>query len=294
MLALWRLTVAHAQQPAPRATAPPPAAQSPRTARIGAADDPLAVPSFWDPRRRPERPDLSRINGIRFLTEIDYPPFNYAGPDGQPSGFNIDLARAICEEIKVAMHDPDAAVRYVAGRAQQQRRRCHHRFARGHAGDARAGSISAIPIIARRRASFAQGRRDRERPARPISKARRSRSSPARRMRPICGAVHRGGACSHIRTARGAGARSSAARSISCSVTASRSRSGSMAPTAPAAAYSAAARFLKAGTSARASASRSAQGNELMRLAVNWALFRIWENGRFTDLWLRYFPISPF
>jgi len=31
-----------------------------------------------------------------------------------------------------------------------------------------------------------------------------------------------------------------------------------------------------------------------MRLALNWALFRVWEQGRFTDLWLRYFPISPF
>ena len=26
----------------------------------------------------------------------------------------------------------------------------------------------------------------------------------------------------------------------------------------------------------------------------NWALFGLWEKGRFTDLWLRYFPISPF
>ena len=62
----------------------------------------MAVPGFWDPRRRPERPDLSRINIIRFLTETDYPPFNYAGPDGAPTGFNVDLARLICEEIKVA------------------------------------------------------------------------------------------------------------------------------------------------------------------------------------------------
>ena len=23
-------------------------------------------------------------------------------------------------------------------------------------------------------------------------------------------------------------------------------------------------------------------------------LFRLWEKGRFTDLWLRYFPVSPF
>jgi len=27
---------------------------------------------------------------------------------------------------------------------------------------------------------------------------------------------------------------------------------------------------------------------------LNWALFRLWEKGSFTDLWLRYFPISPF
>jgi len=36
------------------------------------------------------------------------------------------------------------------------------------------------------------------------------------------------------------------------------------------------------------------RGNETLRLAFNWALFRLWEKGRFTDLWLRYFPISPF
>ena len=36
------------------------------------------------------------------------------------------------------------------------------------------------------------------------------------------------------------------------------------------------------------------KGNETVRMALNWALFRVWEQGRFTDLWLRYFPISPF
>ena len=58
-------------------------------------------PGFWDPRRRPERPDISRITQIRFLTEFDYPPFNYAGPDGNPAGFNVELARLICEELKL-------------------------------------------------------------------------------------------------------------------------------------------------------------------------------------------------
>ncbi|HEY0909398.1 MAG TPA: transporter substrate-binding domain-containing protein, partial [Bradyrhizobium sp.] len=62
---------------------------------------PQAVPGFWDPRRRPERPDLSRLTVIRFLTETDYPPFNFTGADGNPAGFNVDLARALCDEIKV-------------------------------------------------------------------------------------------------------------------------------------------------------------------------------------------------
>jgi polar amino acid transport system substrate-binding protein len=36
------------------------------------------------------------------------------------------------------------------------------------------------------------------------------------------------------------------------------------------------------------------KGNDTIRQAVNYALFRVWEQGRFTDLWLRYFPVSPF
>ncbi len=78
----------------------PAQSQSPSSAPSIA--NPVAIPGFWDPRRRPERPDTSRITLIRFLTEIDYPPFNFAGPDGNPAGFNVDLARMICEELKIA------------------------------------------------------------------------------------------------------------------------------------------------------------------------------------------------
>ena len=67
-----------------------------------AAQSSVAIPGFWDPRRRPERPDLSRVTLIRFMTEVDYPPFNYSGPDGNPAGLNVDLARMICEELKIA------------------------------------------------------------------------------------------------------------------------------------------------------------------------------------------------
>jgi polar amino acid transport system substrate-binding protein len=36
------------------------------------------------------------------------------------------------------------------------------------------------------------------------------------------------------------------------------------------------------------------KGNDVLRQTLNWALFRIWEKGRYTDLWLRYFSVSPF
>ncbi len=64
------------------------------------AADPV-VPSFWDPQRRMEKPDLSTIRSIRFITEDDYPPFHFTGSDGSLTGFNVDLARAICEELNV-------------------------------------------------------------------------------------------------------------------------------------------------------------------------------------------------
>src|SRR5262249_34923632 len=36
------------------------------------------------------------------------------------------------------------------------------------------------------------------------------------------------------------------------------------------------------------------KGNDVLRQALNWAMFRIWEKGKYTDLWLRYFSVSPF
>ena len=96
---------AHGQSQAPVPPLAPSLAQ-----QSGNQPGAQAVPGFWDPRRRPERPDLSRVTLIRFLTENDYPPFNYAGPDGNPAGFNVDLARMICEELKICLlYTSDAA-----------------------------------------------------------------------------------------------------------------------------------------------------------------------------------------
>lgn len=38
---------------------------------------------------------------LRFLTTNDFPPFNYLDEDGTLTGFNVDLARALCMELAV-------------------------------------------------------------------------------------------------------------------------------------------------------------------------------------------------
>jgi polar amino acid transport system substrate-binding protein len=47
------------------------------------------------------KPDWSWLPALRVLTEADYPPFNYYDEEGQLTGFNVDLARAICRELSV-------------------------------------------------------------------------------------------------------------------------------------------------------------------------------------------------
>jgi polar amino acid transport system substrate-binding protein len=58
-----------------------------------------AVPYFWDPSERMAKPDLAQLPRLRFLTTIDYPPFNYLDASGKLSGFHVDFARAICAEL---------------------------------------------------------------------------------------------------------------------------------------------------------------------------------------------------
>jgi polar amino acid transport system substrate-binding protein len=45
---------------------------------------------------------IPRRVAIRFLTDSDYPPFNYYDEDNVLTGFNVDVARAICLELAAA------------------------------------------------------------------------------------------------------------------------------------------------------------------------------------------------
>lgn len=61
----------------------------------------VAIPNFWDPRAPLERPDLTGLRPIRFLVDDDFPPLHFSGIDGNPTGFSVELARAACERLAI-------------------------------------------------------------------------------------------------------------------------------------------------------------------------------------------------
>jgi len=59
------------------------------------------IPLTIDTTALPEKVDLSGLPRLRFLTTLDYPPFNFADEYRKPTGFNVDLARAICTVLEI-------------------------------------------------------------------------------------------------------------------------------------------------------------------------------------------------
>ncbi|MCO5160470.1 MAG: transporter substrate-binding domain-containing protein [Mesorhizobium sp.] len=59
------------------------------------------IPNFWDLKERLPKPQLDGLQRLRFLTTVDFPPFNYIDSEGRLAGFHIDLARRICDELGV-------------------------------------------------------------------------------------------------------------------------------------------------------------------------------------------------
>src|SRR5271163_2554119 len=253
----------------------------------------VVVPGFWDPRRRPERPDLSRIQTIRFLTDIDYPPFNYPGSDGNPAGFNVDLARLICDEIKVSCTIQARPFASLLDALNEGR------------GDAVIASI-APTIETRRRADF--GDPYYRTPARFVART----DSPigdvlperleGKKIAVIAGTAHEAYLKAmfteaEVRPYPNAEAAREALRrkdvdllfgdGIALAFWLNGSDSGGCCAFRGGPYLES--RFFGEGVGIAVR-----RGNDLLRQALNWALFRQWEKGSFTDLWLRYFPISPF
>lgn len=59
------------------------------------------LPRTIDTTERLQRGNLTDLTRLRFLTTLDFPPYNYLSQDGRLTGFNVDLTRAICKELGI-------------------------------------------------------------------------------------------------------------------------------------------------------------------------------------------------
>jgi polar amino acid transport system substrate-binding protein len=280
-------------QVAPTQAAPVQAAPNPNAARPVVEAAPQAVPGFWDPRRRPDRPDLSRITVIRFLTETDYPPFNFTGPDGNPAGFNVDLARMICDEIKVTCT------------VQMRRFETLLDAISSNRGDAIIASLAVTPQL-RARLDFTDPYY--RVPARFVSR----KDSVMREIKPeflegrkvgaVAGTSHEAYLKAMFTDAELHSYPNDEALRVGL-------RRGEVdfifgdgvalafwingTDSGDCCAFSGGP-FVESRYFGEGIGIGVRKGNDLLRQALNWALFRLWEKGRYTDLWLRYFSVSPF
>ena len=268
-----------------QAPAPKPAASLPSSAQ--------AVPGFWDPRRRPDRPDLSRITVIRFLTETDYPPFNFTGPDGNPAGFNVDFARLLCAEIKVTCT------------IQMRRFETLLDSLAANRGDAAIASMAPTPAI-RQRVDFTDPYY--RAPARFVTRKEavlpemRPEYLEAKKVGVIASSSHEAYlkalftdaeivSLPNDETLRQALRRGEVdfifGDAISLAFWINGTDSGDCC------AFSGGP-FTESRYFGEGIGIAVRRGNDVLRQALNWAMFRVWEKGQYTDLWLRYFSVSPF
>ncbi|MGE3988686.1 MAG: transporter substrate-binding domain-containing protein [Pseudorhodoplanes sp.] len=257
------------------------------------APAPSPYPGFWDPKRRPERPDMSRLTQIRFMTETDYPPFNYADKEGHPVGFNVDLARLICEELKVTCTIQMRRFDTLVPALNENR------------GEAVIASI-AVNAETRKVMDFTDPYY--RVPARFV--ALKAVATPVlkpeqlegKKIAVVGGSAHE----AYLKTlfteaqpvpyltadaTREAVRRGEADYAFGDGVALSFWINGTDSEGCCAFAGGP---FFESQYFGEGVGIAVKKGNDTVRQALNYALFRLWEKGRFTDLWLRYFPVSPF
>jgi polar amino acid transport system substrate-binding protein len=281
-LPLWLMAAAAIVAPSV-----PAAGQTSAGAGFGA----VTVPGFWDPKRRPERPDLSRLTAIRFLTEEDYPPFNFRGPAGQPIGFNVDLARAICVELALNCTVQVRRFDTLLDALDENR------------GDAIIASLAITPEL-RRRVAFSD--RYYRTPARFVA----SRNFPGdditperiagRRVAVVAGSAHE----AYLRAFFAETAILSQPNLEAALAVLKRGEADLVFADGIALSF-----WLNGTGSEKCCAFRGGaftesrffgegigiavkRDNDSLRRALNHALFRLWEKGIVADLYLRYFPVG--
>ncbi len=245
------------------------------------------------PRKHKSCPSLVRKRRRRRCRASGIPPFNFTGPDGNPAGFNVDLARLLCDEIKVSCT------------IQMRRFETLLDAITSNRGDAIIASLAVTPQL-RARVDFTDPYY--RAPARFVS--RRDAVMPeirpeyleGKKVGAIAGSSHEAYLKAMFTDAElhsypNDDALRLALRrgevdfifgdAISLAFWINGTDSGECC------AFSGGP-FVESRYFGEGIGIAVRKGNDLLRQSLNWAMFRLWEKGRYTDLWLRYFSVSPF
>jgi polar amino acid transport system substrate-binding protein len=238
------------------------------------------------------RDSTERVTLIRFMTEVDYPPFNYAGSDGNPTGFNVDLARLICDELKIPCTMQMRRFDTLIDSLNDNR------------GDAAIASIAVTPET-RARVDFSDPY---YRPAARFVARRQAvvdvsaEQLEGKKVAVVSGTAHDEYARAlfteadvrpypTIEAARDAMRKGEVdllfgdAFSLAFWLNGTESANCCTFVGGP---------MLESRMFGEGIGIAVRRGNDTLRQAFNWALFRIWEKGKYAELWLRYFPINPY
>ncbi len=253
----------------------------------------VEIPNFWDPKARFERPDLTGLRPVRFLVDDEFPPLHFTGFDGVPTGFSVELARAACERLAITctvqVRRFDTLLDSLAERG----------------GDVVA---AAIPTTASLRQRFAVTNPYFKIPARFV--VRKDSEVPEPRGRTLAGrtvAVARGTAHeaflkllapgAELRDFDDLGAAEAALRSGDVDYLFGDGLSLALwlgGPAGNTCCGFAGGPFLENSFFGEGIGFIVRRDDEILLRALDHALQRLWDEGRYAELYLRFFPVSPF
>ena len=253
----------------------------------------VVVPNFWDPRVRTEKPDLTGLRTVRFLVDDEFPPLDFAGPAGIPTGFSVELARAICEKLAIACS------------VQVRRFDTLLDALSDKTGDVVA---AAVPLTTDVRARFAAtlpyfkiparfvGRRDRNLPE------PRGRALQGRSVAVVAGTAHEAYAKAFMEGAtirsvpdQNAGQAALKAGQVDYLFADGLSLALWLGGTEAAECCAFVdGPYLESRFFGEGIGFILRKDDETLRRAFNFALQRLWDEGKYAELYLRFFPVSPF
>jgi polar amino acid transport system substrate-binding protein len=253
----------------------------------------VVVPNFWDPRVRFDRPDLTGLRTVRFLVDDEFPPLHFPGPDGAPTGFSVELARAACEKLAIACTVQVRRFDTLLDALQDR------------GGDVVA---AAIPLTAEIRARFAATSPYFKIPARFVARKNRGLPEPrgralqGRSIAVVAGTAHEAYAMAFMEGAtirsvpdQNAGHAAVKAGQVDYLFADGLSLAiwigGSDA--ADCCAF-VGGPFLESRFFGEGVGFLVRKDDDTLRRALDHALQRLWDDGKYAELYLRFFPIGPF